>query len=162
MFRTKDFTGKDIEFDCLSCDLVNGKVNPPGGMIYEDDTVTLAADIEVPIKGFIILAPKRHVKEFDELSTEEVCHLSVVLKHAIKALKSLKVCENVEVYFEEKHHLHIWIMPQHEWMKENNYAIKRGSKELFELAKERAKRDGIEEILETIERLKRFFADTIR
>ena len=65
----KDITGRTIEYDCMSCDIANHKLVPPGGMIYEDDIVTLAGDVEVPLVGFIILAPKRHVTSLEELAS---------------------------------------------------------------------------------------------
>ena len=63
-----DITGRAVDFKCMSCDIAEHKLIPPGGMIYEDALCTLAGDVEVPIKGFIILAPKRHVISITELT----------------------------------------------------------------------------------------------
>ena len=38
----------------------------------------------------------------------------------IKVLRNNNVCDRFEIIFEEKEnrHLHIWIMPRHDWMKD--------------------------------------------
>lgn len=158
MNRTTDFTGREIEFDCMSCDIANHKLVSPGGMIYEDEFVTLAGDVEVPIEGFIILAPKKHVTSLVELTALERFHLMETLNESIKALKKLGICESVQIFQEEKHHLHIWILPVHPWMKSWLCGVKSSNK-LLQIARYRAQKTGVYTVLYTIQRLKTYFKD---
>lgn len=151
-----DFTGRLIDFDCMSCDIAEHKLLPPGGMIYEDDFVTLAGDVEVPIVGFIILAPKKHVVSITELTIEERYHLLNVLNESIEALKKLGICKRVNIIQEEKHHLHIWILPVHSWMQEKKLGTKNIG-ELFKYAKNIAINDGVYDVMYAIQRLKTYF-----
>ena len=156
MFRAVDFTGREIEFECMSCDISSHRFVPPGGMIYEDSFVTLAGDVEVPIEGFVILAPKRHVTSISELSSLERFHLIETLSITVEALKELGICENVQIFQEEKHHFHIWILPVHSWMKNWNCGVPNKEK-LFKVAKYRAHKKGVYDVLYTIQRLKTYF-----
>ena len=40
-------------------------------MIYENDNFTLSQDRELPIIGFFVISPKKHIENFNELSSEE-------------------------------------------------------------------------------------------
>ena len=156
-YYAKDITGRTIEYDCMSCDIASHKLVPPGGMIYEDDIVTLAGDVEVPLNGFIILAPKRHVTSLEELSREERYHMQDVLVEGIKALKILGICENVSIVQEQKHHLHVWLMPIYDWMKDDGCGVK-NIRETFNIAKCNASKNGIFDVMYAIQRLKTYFS----
>lgn len=159
MRTATDITGRKIEFGCMSCDISEHKLVPPGGMIYEDGFVTLAADVEVPIEGFIILAPKRHVLGLNDLTSKERYHITEVLNEAIKALKELGIAETVNVVQEEHRHMHIWILPNHEWMKECRCGLKE-IRELFKLAKNISAKEGVYKVLYAAQRLKTYFKES--
>ena len=161
MFRVTDFTGREIEFNCLSCSIAKHRIVPPGGMIYEDQFVTLAGDVEIPIEGFVILAPKRHVTSLNELTTLERFHLMETLNTSVKALKDLGICENVQIFQEEKHHLHIWILPVHPWMKNWKCGVK-NFEGLLKIAKYRAVKKGIYDVMYSIQRLKTYFKINVK
>lgn len=36
MNKVIDIFGKEIEFECMGCDIANHKLIPPGGYVYED------------------------------------------------------------------------------------------------------------------------------
>lgn len=46
-------------------------IEPDGGVVYETKYFHAHQDVAYPIKGLIILASKRHIKSFDELTEEE-------------------------------------------------------------------------------------------
>lgn len=113
------YSGSDIIFDeCPACDFNNHLFSLDCGMAYEDEMFTLAQDWELPIPGFLVASPKRHVEKFSELSSEERAKIFEVVDKCINILRENKVCENFNVIFEEKDgiHFHIWIMPRHDWM----------------------------------------------
>lgn len=46
-------------------------IEPDGGVVFETQYFHAHQDVAYPIKGLIILASKRHIKSFDELTEEE-------------------------------------------------------------------------------------------
>lgn len=63
--------GKTVEVECLSCALTSGVYEPEGGVVVETEYFHAHQDVAYPIRGLIILASKRHIKCFDELTEEE-------------------------------------------------------------------------------------------
>ena len=44
--------------DCLSCDIISGKINPPGGIIYSDDYWMVDHSVSpIRLAGFLIIKP---------------------------------------------------------------------------------------------------------
>jgi diadenosine tetraphosphate (Ap4A) HIT family hydrolase len=142
------YCSEEIEFNnCPSCDFNNHLFSLPCGIIHEDDMLVLAQDWELPIPGFLIVAPRRHVENFCDLTNEERNQMFEVVDKAIRILKQKNICEKFNVIFEEKtgNHFHIWIMPRHNWMiKEFSNPTKRIA-DVFKFAKEN---------LRTVENLK--------
>ena len=90
----KSYTNEIIVFNgCPGCAYAKHEFELPCGMAYENDNFTLSQDWELPIEGFLI-------------------------DKTIKILRENDVCDRFEIIFEEKEnrHLHVWIMPRHEWM----------------------------------------------
>jgi len=118
-----DYAGNKISYTgCSSCAFARREFSLPSGMIYEDDVLTLAQDWTLPIDGFLVIAPKRHVLSLQELSGQERNHVFAVLDKAIIALKRAIPGITYNVVFEEEDageensHFHIWLMPRHKWM----------------------------------------------
>ena len=76
-------TGKP-DTGCIGCDIVNGKVNIPGGIIHSGRSVVLAADPQIPIPGFLIITAKRHFQSFADLTKEERSEIGDILSCAEK------------------------------------------------------------------------------
>lgn len=89
-------------------------------MAFENERFTVAQDWELPIEGFMIVSPKRHVERLDEFSRDERIEMLDIVNRTIKILRENDVCEKFDVIFEERanRHLRVWIMPRHEWMME--------------------------------------------
>lgn len=103
---------------CPGCAFANHEFNLPCGIAYENDNFTLAQDWELPIQGFLIVAPKKCVEKFGELTASEKIEMFEIVDKTIKILRNNNICDRFDVIFEEKEnrHLHVWIMPRHKWM----------------------------------------------
>ncbi len=55
-----DFQNNRYTCDCLGCAIGAGEVSPPGGLICESEHFVVHQDPEVPVRGFLIIASKRH------------------------------------------------------------------------------------------------------
>ena len=49
----KDIIGNEIKSECVGCAIVRGEVKLPGGIIYDGESIILAADPEIPIPGLL-------------------------------------------------------------------------------------------------------------
>ena len=72
MRKMQLYDNKEIEqSECPGCEVANHKFNLSCGIAYENDTFTLSQDWELPIPGFMILAPKKHIVSLSEFSDKE-------------------------------------------------------------------------------------------
>ena len=150
-----DISGKEIEFECMGCDIANHKLIPPGGYIYDDGFINISADPEIPIVGFMVLGISKHIKSINELTRDERIRIMDVLNETIEKIKKIKISDEVLLIQEEKaNHFHIWIVPMHDWMKECGKNV-RNLKEIIQMAKERFDENEKEKLLNAIENLKR-------
>ena len=158
MNKAIDIFGNEIFFDCMGCDIVNHKLVPPGGYVYEDDFINISADPEIPIVGFMILGIKKHVKSINELTRDERIRIIDVLNLTIEKMKSSNICEEVLIVQEEKaSHFHIWILPMHSWMEEYKKNV-RNIKDIINYSKENFNDSVKKELLEAIDKLKLEFS----
>lgn len=114
-----NYANEKVVFDgCPGCAFANHEFNLPCGIAYENDNFTLAQDWELPIQGFLIVAPKKCVEKFGELTASEKIEMFELVDKTIKILRNNNICDRFDVIFEEKEnrHLHVWIMPRHKWM----------------------------------------------
>jgi len=117
----KNYVNEEIKFNgCPGCAYVNHEFELPCGMAYENERFTLSQDWEFPIEGFFIVSIKRHVERIADLTEDERNEMFSIAIKTIKILKANNICEQFEIIFYEKDdtHIHAWIMPRHEWMRE--------------------------------------------
>lgn len=115
----KDIEG--VEYDninCLGCSINDGTLKPFGGILYRSKSFVVSQDFELPINGFIIISPIRHVCFLNELEKDELTELALLANKVINLLKEFNVSENYNIIIEEKDnvHLHLWCMPSSKWM----------------------------------------------
>lgn len=158
--KMKDFLGNNWQYECLGCSISEKKVKVPGDLIYESDKIIVAQDPEIPIKGFLIVNVKRHINSISELNKEERFELIDVIYKSIKALKKLDIAKEVTVVQEERSkHLHIWIFPNYEWMNEKFGKGIAYLRDISSYVQKNVTQKEIDEILDTIEKLKDYFQD---
>ena len=89
MMKTLDYADTELICleDCPGCAYANHEFILPCGMAYEDDMCTISQDWQLPINGMIIIAPKRHVVTFEEMTKEERVHLFEMVNKVISILR---------------------------------------------------------------------------
>lgn len=130
---------------CPWCAYAKHEFSLPCGMIYENDNFTLSQDRELPIIGFFVLSPKKHIERLNELSEEERNEMFWMINNVIKTEKENNICDNFNVIFEEKpkRHFHIWIMPRHERMSKVCNSITCNIGLIFDYAKKNFRNEDI-------------------
>lgn len=117
--------GQNVEVECLSCALTSGLIEPDGGVVIETEYFHAHQDVAYPIKGLIILASKRHIKCFDELTDPEKLDYINLLTKIREAQRKVLGIEYVYYFYNEDttHHFHTWMVPRYEWMYEFGRSI---------------------------------------
>ena len=121
----KDFVGRDISFDCLECSLAKKSIISPGSLIYEDDKIIVHPHTTARMIGFIVVAPKRHVKALADLTNEEreamfeagefAAHLLIEKGYATDTVLHTKADENG--------HFQFWIVGNYSPVLEKDFDI---------------------------------------
>lgn len=157
MYKDIDIFGKEFEFECLGCDIANHKLIPPGGYVYDDGFINISADPVIPIKGFMVLGIKKHIKSMNELSETEREQIIKVLNRTVEIIKKVNISDEVLIIQEERSkHFHIWIVPIHDWMEQFGKSVL-NIKEIVEYAKNNFGEIEKQELLAAIEDIKEEF-----
>ena len=100
--------------DCLSCDVIAGRRETPGGVVFEDEFWHLTHQVSpVQLPGFLILQPRRHVEQVGELHTGESATLGPILSAASLALNHILPARRVYVcsFGSLVMHVHFYLVP---------------------------------------------------
>ena len=154
MNKVIDILEKEIEFECMGCDIANHKLIPPGGYVYEDDFINVSAYTEIPITGFKILSTNKHIKSLTEMSEIERINIMKILNKTISAIKKANIAKEVLLIQQEKsNHFHIWIVPIHNWMSKFGKDVK-NIKEIIDYSKQNFNYSEKKKLLQAIEDIK--------
>jgi histidine triad (HIT) family protein len=103
--------------DCLFCKIISGKI--PSNKIYEDNDVFAFLDIYPASEGHTLVAPKRHVSSFTDMTSEDVASLfeasrkiTTAVEKAFSAEGSNIGINNGKVAGQEVPHVHVHIIPR--------------------------------------------------
>lgn len=155
----KDFMNNEWTCNCIGCSIGNGEIVPPGAIITDTKNFVLHQDPEVPIKGFLIIATKRHIKSISELSQEESRELFDLVYEARIAMKDIVDIHEVTIIQEERSgHFHLWLLPRYEWMNDKFPNSLSSIREIMSYSKENLKtKENIDEVLLVANKLKDAF-----
>jgi len=102
--------------DCLFCKIVSGDI--PNKTVYEDDAVLAFYDIDPKAPVHILVIPKEHYCDIDEMPVEVLNHLMEVSKRLVIAIKKVyqpggySIMQNGGV-FNDIGHFHLHIFPRY-------------------------------------------------
>lgn len=118
--------GADVDDGCLACDVTARRITPPGGTIYEEGGWLLEHAISpVPLKGWLILKPRRHVEHLAALNQYEAQALGPLIEKVSNAM--MKALKPERVYLcsfgEVVKHVHLQFVPRYANMPPTGPAI---------------------------------------
>lgn len=143
---------------CTGCSVANKEISLVGGFIYETENFILLQDPEVPIKGFLIIQSKNHLRKLIDFNKKEQMELFELINEARFALDKLDICKAVTIVQEERSkHFHIWLFPNYEWMQEKFGKGIIYLRDINEYVIENATEEDKKEVLEVVQKLKRYF-----
>ncbi len=101
--------------DCISCRANQDEIVTPGGALYDDGLWRLEHTFEpIPMVGWLVLKPLRHVETLADLTSEEAAALGSLLQRIPQAMReTLAPAKIYSVQFAELvAHLHIHFIPR--------------------------------------------------
>jgi len=111
---------------CLPCQTLEGKLQTPGGVIYEDDHWLVDHSLPpVFIPGKLVIKLKRHCEQLAELTDEEAQSLGSLIQRVALALQEVTGAEKVHVasYGEGVKHVHFLVTPRTENLPASNIRL---------------------------------------
>ncbi|KPU26353.1 HIT family hydrolase [Caloranaerobacter sp. TR13] len=70
---------------CIFCKIVQGEIK--ANIVYEDELVVVFLDIDPINKGHLLIVPRKHKLDLDELSIEESSRVMEISKLMVRILK---------------------------------------------------------------------------
>ncbi len=105
---------------CFVCEKHRGRIDVPGGCLFEDELVYSTHGIIQPGKtrdylGTLFVEPKRHVPGIAELTDAEAERIGRLSSRLARALKQTGDVDHTYVHVWGHHvaHLHVWIVPRY-------------------------------------------------
>lgn len=72
------------KMDCLFCKIIEGEI--PSKTIYEDNIVKVIMDVNPNANGHVLILPKKHINDFEEIDNDTLIHIYDVAKDIKKKL----------------------------------------------------------------------------
>lgn len=103
---------------CLFCKIINKEI--PCHQVYEDDKVIAFLDIKPVNPGHVLVLPKKHYQNFEEITPEDLTALMLAVKKIGGQMKNKLgvtgynvTVNNDPVAGQIIPHLHVHIIPRH-------------------------------------------------
>ncbi|MBS4537521.1 HIT family protein [Clostridium sp. D2Q-11] len=102
--------------NCMFCKIVQGEIK--ANIIYEDELVIVFLDIDPINKGHLLIIPRKHKLDLDELSFEESSKIMEVSKMMIRVLKKQFNLDGYSIMqnggeFNDIGHYHMHVFPRY-------------------------------------------------
>lgn len=78
--------------DCIFCRIIKGEI--PSKKVYEDDMVLAFEDINPVAPVHVLLIPKKHIKNINELEENNISILSHMVKTIPQIAKTMNIYES--------------------------------------------------------------------
>lgn len=129
---------------CIFCDIANKKMD--ASIVYEDEQIMAFLDIDPINEGHILLIPKKHYMDVEELPADVLNHLMKISQKLVVAIKKMYQPDGYSIMqnggaFNDIGHYHLHIFPRY---KEDGFGWT-SSTEQFSYAQEIA--DKLAEVL---------------
>lgn len=100
--------------NCVFCN----KENLTTDIVYEDDMVMAFMDMDPINEGHILLIPRKHYLDVDEIPDELLSHMMIIAKKIVSALKEIYNPDGYSIMqnggmFNDVGHYHLHIFPRY-------------------------------------------------
>lgn len=100
---------------CFTCEVNAGTRPTPGGTIYSDELWVADHGIPPLMRGYLVLKPRRHVRDLADLTADEAVGLGIAAQRVTAAIRSALAPERIYVcaFVEAVPHLHFHLLPRY-------------------------------------------------
>lgn len=104
--------------ECLGCKIANG-IEPNLNIVYENRFITCVLDIAPFNEGHLLILPKKHYRDVDEIDSETAYAIMDASKKLSKSLKDLFKPDGIRICqdggkFNDLDHYHMHLIPRYE------------------------------------------------
>ena len=102
--------------DCLFCKIISGEI--PSHTIYDGDLVKAFLDVSPKSNGHLLVVPKKHYTNIEDIDLETLKHINIVAKNLYVVLKEKLNCEGLTLVQnnglgQEVKHYHLHLIPRY-------------------------------------------------
>lgn len=102
--------------DCIFCKIVDGEI--PSNLIYQDELMMCFLDIDPINEGHILIIPKNHYLDADEIPNEILLTMMALSKKIVRAIKEKYSPDGYSIMqnggeFNDIGHYHMHIFPRY-------------------------------------------------
>jgi diadenosine tetraphosphate (Ap4A) HIT family hydrolase len=102
--------------DCIFCQIVEGKI--PANLIYQDELLICLLDIDPINEGHVLIIPKTHYLDADEIPDEILLSIMTLSKGIVKAIKKIYSPDGYSIMqnggeFNDIGHYHMHVFPRY-------------------------------------------------
>lgn len=108
-------TATDLNSPCLACEIVAGRVRPPGGVLLREDGLVVHGFAgESPVRGWVVLTPARHARGLYDLTPTEAARLGAMTARIQRAQRSALGADHAYAFAigDALHHVHVHLVPR--------------------------------------------------
>jgi len=103
--------------ECVFCKIISGSVKSE--IVYESNLVLAFLDIDPINEGHILIIPKSHYLDLDEIPEETIHEMSILSKKIVKVIKDIYKPEGYSIMqnggvFNDVGHYHLHVFPRYE------------------------------------------------
>jgi diadenosine tetraphosphate (Ap4A) HIT family hydrolase len=104
--------------DCFACEVIAGRISAPGGTIYQDEHWVADHGLDLLVRGYVVLKPKRHVHEMADLLPGEAMTFGQAAQTLLSAMRLALGTERIYIcsFAETVHHIHLHLLPRYPGM----------------------------------------------
>lgn len=102
--------------NCVFCKIINGEI--PAYTVYDDELVKVILDANPVSDGHLLIIPKEHITDINEINDELFKHINLVAKEMYELLKERLEIEGLTLvqnngYGQEVKHYHMHLIPRY-------------------------------------------------
>ena len=102
--------------NCIFCKIVNGQIL--SNLIYEDESIMCFLDIEPINEGHVLIIPKNHYLDADEIPNDILSDMMVLSKKIVKVIKEKYSPDGYSIMqnggeFNDIGHYHLHVFPRY-------------------------------------------------
>lgn len=105
----------DVNNPCLACEIISGRVRPVGGIVARRGGLWVHGFADPsPLRGWMVVAPSRHVRGWDDLDALELSLLGPTVAEVMRAQKRVLGAEHAYAFAigDVLRHFHVHVVPR--------------------------------------------------